>query len=129
TAAIEWTFLQVLDLIFCEDQTIERWIKSVCDTEPIDCATGQELIDKVIFSTDWRAPQWLCMRPNGSEPYNLSTAWNRMNRSETRRVLTFLREGRWTQRLESTLEDVAGSAHETLAMQKSFSTTTRDASV
>lgn len=115
-APVHWASLQITDLIECEDRLVEGWIKSVCDEQNDLSATGaDDFFEKIVFRADWRAPQWLIMQPNGNSRYDASSAWERMNESDTKRVLRYLRENRWILILEVTLEHVAGKAHETLA--------------
>ena len=80
-AAIEWAALQVTDVIELEDRFVDRWIKSACDEQnyaPLGATTQSEegWVGR-IFWTDWRAPEFLLMKPNGNSPYNASTAWER----------------------------------------------------
>jgi hypothetical protein len=116
SASVHWASLQVTDLIEREDRLIEGWIKSVCD-KPGNVGTegSQDFIEKVIFRTDWRAPQWLIMQPNGNLVYDPSAAWKRMNENDTRDLLRHFRENCWILLLESTLENVASLTYETLA--------------
>lgn len=65
------------------------------------------------------------MQPNGNTPYDSSSAWDRMDESDTKRVLRYLRENRWILLLEATLEDVAGNAHEALAKRPDSSQSER----
>jgi hypothetical protein len=57
-APVQWASLQTFDLIEVEDRLVEAWIKSACD-KPSDChpKDDQEFMEKVVFRTDWRAPQ------------------------------------------------------------------------
>lgn len=118
-ASVHWASLHVTDLIEGEDRLVENWIKSVCD-RPTDLApaNSEEFVHKVVFRTDWRAPRRLVMRPNGNAAYDCSTAWERMDESDTKRILKYLRESRWILLLESALTNVAGVAYETLAKRK-----------
>lgn len=61
------------------------------------------------------------MQPNGNAIYDPSTAWERMNESDTKNVLRYLREDRWILFLKSTVKKVAGVAYETLAKRKTSS--------
>lgn len=121
-ASVQWAALQVRDLIEREDRLVENWIKSVCD-KPSDCLpeNDQEFMEKIVFRTDWRAPKWLTMQPNGNVIYNASTAWERTNENDTRSILRYLRESRWIILLGSTLEQLVGLSHEILAKRKSSS--------
>jgi hypothetical protein len=121
-APVQWASLQTFDLIEVEDRLVEAWIKSACD-KPSDCHPNndQEFIEKVVFRTDWRAPEWLAMQPNGNAIYDPSTAWERMNEDDTRRILRYFRESRWILLLKSTLEQLVGAAHETLAKRRTSS--------
>jgi len=119
-APVEWASLQTVDLIEGEDRRVERWIKSVCDkTRDVVPETNQEFMEKVVFRTDWRAPEWLHMQPNGNAAYNASTAWERRNEADTRQALRYLRENCWILSLESTLADLVGMTHEILAKRRS----------
>jgi hypothetical protein len=119
-AAIEWAALQVTDLIELEDRFVDHWIKSACDGKN-DAPRGATLEDRErhTFWTDWRAPEFLLMKPNGNSPYNASTAWERMDEGETKSVLKAFREDRWILLLKATLEEQVGTAHEVLARQAS----------
>ena len=123
-AAIEWAALQVTDLIERKGRLVELWIKSACDGQndaPRDATTPEDR-ERRIFWTDWRAPAWLYMEPNGNFPYNASTAWERMDERETKSALKTFREDRWILLLKATLEDQVGTAHEVLARQENSST-------
>jgi hypothetical protein len=115
-ASVHWASLQTTDLIECEDRLVEDWIKSVCDKRsewPV--GNSQEFVEKVVFRTDWRAPRWLIMQPNGNAVYDPSAAWKRMNETDTKELLRYLREDRWILLLESKVSDVAGIAYESHA--------------
>ena len=119
-ASVHWASLQITDLIEREDRLVDGWIKSVCDKPTGLTPTGsEEFIHKVIFRTDWRAPRWLVMQPNGNAAYDPSMAWERMDESDTKRILESLRENRWILLLEWALTDIVGVAHETLARKAS----------
>ena len=119
SAPVQWTSLQIVDLIECEDRLVEDWIKSVCDKRnDFLSASNEEFIKRDIFRTDWRAPMWLSMQPNANDIYSASIAWERMNENDTRSILRRLRESCWTILLKSTLEQLVGAAHEVLAKQK-----------
>jgi hypothetical protein len=121
-APVQWAALQVTDLIEREDRLVNHWIKSVCDRRSdVEPATTEEFMEKVVFWTDWRAPKWLRMMPNGNSPYDASTAWERMDEAKTTSALRALREDRWILSLESTLEKLVGSAHEVLARRRNSS--------
>jgi hypothetical protein len=121
-APVEWAALQVTDLIEHEDRHVNGWIKSACDPpSDVEPLTAKEFWEKIVFWTDWRAPKWLRMMPNGNSRYDASTAWDRLDQAETTSVLKSLREDRWILPLESTLETLVGTAHEVLAKQKNFS--------
>ena len=121
-APVEWASLQVVDLIEREDRLVEMWIKSVCDKQNhIIPTSDDEFVQKVLFRTDWRAPNWLYMQPNGNALYVPSTAWGRMTESDTRNCLKYLRESRWILLLQSTLEQFVGAASETLARRRTSS--------
>jgi len=123
-AAIEWAALQVTDLIEREDRFVDCWIKSACDGKndaPRRDATLEDS-ERRIFWTDWRAPQFLYMEPNGNFPYDATTAWERMDEGESKSALKAFREGRWILLLKSTLDDLAGTAHEVFARQENSST-------
>ncbi len=118
-APIDWAFLQTVDLIEGEDRTVERWITSVCDKiEDIVPDADHEFLEKIVFRTDWRAPGWLYMQPNGNTKYEASAAWERRNETDTRRALRQLRENRWILSLKSTLKDLVDTTHEILAKRK-----------
>jgi hypothetical protein len=118
-ASIQWASLQVVDLIEREDRAVDDWIKSVCDKRSDSQTTStQEFVDKTLFRTDWRAPQWMQMQPNGNVSYNPTVAWERMNETDTKNVLRYLREDRWVLLLESTAKEIAGVAYETLAKRR-----------
>jgi hypothetical protein len=118
-APIEWAALQVRDLIEHGSRTINHWVKSACDKPDYDIKSFDlKTTEELVFRTDWRAPKWLRMKPNGNAPYDPSTAWDRMDEDETRRVLKSLREDQWVLSLEATLEQLVGSAHEVLAKRK-----------
>jgi hypothetical protein len=122
-APVEWAALQMTDLIEREDRLVNGWIKSACDQRgDVEPATPEEFMEKVVFWSDWRAPKWLRMTPNGNSPYDTSTAWERMDQAETINALKALRENRWILSLESTLEDLVGSAHEVLAKRRNHPT-------
>jgi hypothetical protein len=123
-AAIEWASLQVTDLIEQEDRMVDLSIKSACDGKndaPLGHPT-QEIWERYIFWTDWRAPKWLYMKPNGNLPYNASTAWVRMDEGATKNALKAFRKNRWILMLESTLKDLVGIAHEVRAQRENSST-------
>ena len=118
-ASVQWASLQVIDLIEREDKLVESWIKSVCDKRnDIRPASNEEFMQKVVYRTDWRAPKWLSMQPNGNVAYDTSTAWERMNEDDTRRTLRYLRESRWIIILKSSLKELVGASHEVLAKRK-----------
>lgn len=123
-AAIEWAALQVTDLIERKGRLVELWIKSACDgqNDALRDATTPEDRERRIFWTDWRAPAWLDMEPNGNFPYNAPTAWERMDEDETKSALKTFREDRWILLLKATVEDQVGTAHEVLARQENSST-------
>lgn len=121
-ASVQWASLQTVDLIEREDRLVEHWIKSVCDMpSDLQPKSTQEFTEKVVFRTDWRAPQWLLMKPNGNAIYDPITAWERMNESDTKTILRYLREDRWILLLKSTVKKVAGVAYETLAKGRTSS--------
>jgi hypothetical protein len=126
-AAIEWAALQVTDLVDLEDRFVDHWIKSACDGKndaPRDANTLEDRErrwERRIFWTDWRAPEFLGMEPNGNFPYNASTAWQRMDEGETKSALKFFRESRWILLLQATLRDQVGTAYEKLARQEKAS--------
>jgi hypothetical protein len=118
-ASVQWASLQLVDLIEREDKLVETWIKSVCDKRSdIRLASSEEFMERVIFRTDWRAPKWLSMQPNGNVGYDASTAWERMNEDDTRGTLRYLRESRWIILLKSVLDELVGASHEVLAKRK-----------
>jgi hypothetical protein len=113
---IEWAALQVRDLIDHKSRRINHWVKSACDKPDYDIKSLHlKTAEELLFRTDWRAPKWLLMKPNGNAPYDPSTVWDRMNEAETCGMLKALREDRWVLSLETTLEQLVGSAHERLA--------------
>lgn len=113
---VHWASLQTTDLIEREDRLVENWIKSVCDKQnDQNTNSDEEFMEKIVFRTDWRAPRWLIMQPNGNSRYDPSTTWDRMSEADTKRILRYLRESRWILLLEATLKDVGGSAYEVLA--------------
>jgi hypothetical protein len=119
-APIEWAALQVTDLIEHEDRHVNGWIKSACDPRSdVDRRSAGESWEEILFWTDWRAPKWLLMTPNGNSRYDPSTAWDRLDEAETARALKYLRESRWILLLEGTLEKLVGTAHEVLAKNSS----------
>jgi hypothetical protein len=118
-APAHWAFLQVFDLTEGEDRHVEEWVKSVCDgSSNVLPDTDKEFWEKVVFRTDWRAPQWLIMQPNGNRLYSRATAWERMSEGDTRRILSYLRESRWILLLKATLTQNLGAANEVLARRK-----------
>jgi hypothetical protein len=118
-APIQWASLQVFDLVEREDRLVDGWIKSVCDKHSyLQTTSTQAFVDKNIFRTDWRAPQWVQMQPNGNVIYDATVAWERMNESDTKDVLRYLREDRWILLLQSTAKELAGVAYETLAKRR-----------
>jgi hypothetical protein len=125
-APVHWSSLQTTDLIEREDRLVENWIKSVCDKRN-DQHTNidEEFIAKIVFRTDWRAPRWLIMQPNGNARYDSSASWDRMNEVDTKRILRYMRENRWILLLEATLKDVVGSAYEILAKRADSSQSER----
>jgi hypothetical protein len=121
-ASVQWASLQVTDLIEREDKLVEDWIKCACDARrDIGSASREEFWEKVVFRTDWRAPEWLSMQPNGNDTYDASTAWKRMNEDDTRDILRYLRESRWIILLKSTLNQLVGISHEVVAKRKPLS--------
>jgi hypothetical protein len=120
-APIEWARLHVTDFIEQEDRAVYNWIKSCCDMQssPHSVDTTHDAFIQWIFWTDWRAPRWLYMEPNGNMPYNGLTAWERMSEAETRHILNYLREDRWILSLELVLEKLVGTAYEELAKTNS----------
>lgn len=121
-AAIEWAALQVTDLLEMEVCTVDRWVKTACDEQDSapESMTTEAWTD-YLFWTDWRAPKWLYMEPNGNARYDASTAWERMDETFTEHALKVFRQDRWILLLESTLEELVGTAHEVLATKEKSS--------
>ncbi|MGP0018511.1 MAG: hypothetical protein ACLPHP_08085 [Candidatus Sulfotelmatobacter sp.] len=118
-APVEWAALQVRDLIDQSERSVNHWIKFACDKPNHDLELlRKKTTEEVFFWTDWRAPKWMRMQPNGNAPYAASSAWDRMDEGETKETLRYLREDRWMITLEKTLEDVVGIAHETLSKRR-----------
>ena len=121
-APIEWAKLHLRDLIEFDGRTVDLWIKSVRDQPEYHPYSFDRKTAWEVFSrTDWRAPKWLHMQPNGNAPYDPSSAWDRLDESSTKKALKALRETRWILSLESTLEQLVGTAYEVLAKRKNSS--------
>ncbi len=92
-----------------------------CSTASARQLRAASMIDKTVLRTDWRAPLWVQMEPNGNAFYDATVAWERMNESETKDILRYLREDRWILLLQSTAKEIAGVAYETLAKRRASS--------
>jgi hypothetical protein len=110
-----------LDLLIADlPVVIERWIKETCDTQAIP---EPELIssnfDEIVFWRTWRAPKLIYMQPAGNGRYDAARAWEREDEPRTKELLS-ARSERFSQFLGISLEQIAGTAHVSVAQDNRY---------
>ena len=118
---VDWAKSHFTLLINGKLRSVERWIKDVCDEQPVPAL---DVIDsqfqEIAFWKQWRAPRFIYMRPAGNALYDRASVWNRENERRTQELLT-ARARRFIDFLLMGLDRMAGSAHLEIAQDEGYS--------
>lgn len=109
---VEWANSHVENRIQNGRHRLTTWVKNACDIQPplVQTPVTDEDLDELIWWRQWRAPQFIHMRPSGNTPYDASTAWSREDGQRTSQVLDGLSR-RFTNFVEIELGRLVGRAH------------------
>jgi hypothetical protein len=103
---LEWAEAQTKHLIRYHIHLIPMWVREVCDKQVYD---PDDDVDEQIYWRKWRAPNFLVMRPSRNQPYDIRTAWDRVDAEASSQWLELFTE-HYVLHLESQVRKAAGAA-------------------